>query len=620
MSALLLQNSVYQLQVILNHIFQAQAREIMSRLTLDRIRAGDFPDMSHWTQIMAQACRPTLLRQWQMGMIRSARNVEHLAAQRGQQVPAAKSLRWALGKAGGRSITPRFGALSFDLVNPRVMDAVDNLTLIFCQTTNATATDDLETSLTRVRSFLAEGLSEGQAYRAVAAEVFRIFAEPTRATMIAITETNRASNQGALLSAAESELDLLLRWQPSSRACDRCLDLEGEEVKPGEPFIILPGGGPYAVVTSPPLHPRCCSGVTPIRSPRGIAWIKSFYDGPIVQLDLGIGGRIGVTPAHMLLSSRGFLRAIDFVQGDDVIRYCGSERINSGNPNDDRNPSTAQEVFDSRAVSLGVSTRSVPIAAEYLHGDATFCKGDIHVVTSDRFLMHERYPTLPKPIRERLFERTDSTSGQFSGESDLASVLFALRDATDGGMGSRRELAALFLGELRVLEKLGLSHCSDMNASGSESKSNDVPGNVESYGDGLFRFSRFVKANQFVNANTGVESDTPSFASRPYMDAGRNETPFDYVARDAETGSDGNSGFASGISANNFIDRRKSGCLEAERSSILNRKIETCRILDVRVEHYRGPVYDISDETTMYILGNGIVSSNCECVTVDVLA
>lgn len=210
-------------------VFAAQARDVFARLSLARVEAGDVPDLTAWNTALANVARPLLLSFWQQGMRRL-------------------------------SFRPRRKArLRFDpdLFNPRILDAVDAATLTFCRATQATATADLETALRQLRAALAEGLARGEALQRLAGKVATIFASPWRAFRIAATESSRATNQGHLYAMRASGLSLRKSWLASSDACEKCLELDGREVALDEPFAIEPGGGPYAIIQAPPLHPFC---------------------------------------------------------------------------------------------------------------------------------------------------------------------------------------------------------------------------------------------------------------------------------------------------------------------------------------------------------------------------
>ena len=218
--------SSYVLQRALQVIFDAQARDVWSRFRLDE----DIPDTSAWIPAVARIAKPVFLRYFQEGIRRQYQQ---------RSLPLRKKQL----------------SLAFDLFNPRVLDAVDQAVLQFCQETNDTATLAAEEAREEVRRLLKEGLPRGDAYTFMAAKIRTIFADPYRAFRIATTETSRAMHGGQLLAMKEEPLVRAKQWLASSDACDLCLELDGLEKPLDEPFVTLPKGGPYAVVMTPPRHP-----------------------------------------------------------------------------------------------------------------------------------------------------------------------------------------------------------------------------------------------------------------------------------------------------------------------------------------------------------------------------
>ena len=353
-----------KLQRLLQRLFASQAREVASKISLDR----DPPDMSHWVAVTAEACQPLMLATWQQGMAQAAARIsrkrdgagEHPAARDRRLIQvksAGDKLKWSKNNEGGwvdstgrygifphgsvgwrlynmfggtqlcekptiaackswaemeeetrrrinKQVEPRGKELvataliatltersyaqppslvlknrrhvickakqpdmdfSFDLFNPRVLDAVDQATYTFCRDTMATATDSLKASLDKLRQLMRTGLSRGDAIQLLAREIRTIFADPMRAFRIATTETSRAVHGGGSMAALEAGVTRH-SWLASVDACDRpagkvggmyCQELNGKTVKIGEPFWINPRGGPYAVCLYPPLHPTC---------------------------------------------------------------------------------------------------------------------------------------------------------------------------------------------------------------------------------------------------------------------------------------------------------------------------------------------------------------------------
>ncbi len=221
----------------LQHMFQMQAREVLSRLTLADIRDGKEIDLTHWNRRMVEVLRPLMLRDWQAGMVAAARRIEAQLRR-----PVKKSFKKGL------------FSFFFDLFNPKVLDAVDAATMHFCRETNDTVVGELEDGLDKLREGLKLGLQQGDALRTLHGMVREIFVEPSRAFRIAATESKRALEAGEMYSRVESDVVWGSRWEASADACPLCLELDMEERKLGVPFYVDPKGGPYAVVVHPPRH------------------------------------------------------------------------------------------------------------------------------------------------------------------------------------------------------------------------------------------------------------------------------------------------------------------------------------------------------------------------------
>ena len=69
---------------------------------------------------------------------------------------------------------------------------------------------------------------------------------------------------GARMAARESGVVTGFQWLASSDACETCLNLDGKQVKEGEPYLITSGKPPYNVIWHPPAHPHCFCDETEI--------------------------------------------------------------------------------------------------------------------------------------------------------------------------------------------------------------------------------------------------------------------------------------------------------------------------------------------------------------------
>lgn len=279
---------------LLTQILGMQARDALSQISLESVREDRLPELSHWVKITVEAVRPMLLEAYQESMAESASRIGARLASRmvgggeesvsiaelPSQSPSAlpfsrfhrvlptssvfgqgKALKtFALRRKSGPAVVVKSGSIQLvvtNLWNPKVLDAVDQLTFNFCSETLDTATVDLKQAFAELRKLLKAGVKEGEALRALSAKVMRIFGDPYRAARIAVTELSRVSNAGQLMAAEESGVVTQKTWVAGPSACDRCLDLDGVTVDLEKPFYVDPNGGPYAVVNHPPLHPHC---------------------------------------------------------------------------------------------------------------------------------------------------------------------------------------------------------------------------------------------------------------------------------------------------------------------------------------------------------------------------
>lgn len=149
---------------------------------------------------------------------------------------------------------------AFPVVNQRLQDAVDALTLRFCEETNNTTSEELSDALERTRDALRQGTVEGLAIKDLSRRVNEVFdrAETWRAKRIAITESSRAVHLAEQISAEESGVVKGFRWLASADACPLCMALDGKEVPLGVPFEVGTSTVPeYSDVYFPPRHPNC---------------------------------------------------------------------------------------------------------------------------------------------------------------------------------------------------------------------------------------------------------------------------------------------------------------------------------------------------------------------------
>lgn len=154
----------------------------------------------------------------------------------------------------------------FSIYNPEAVNFINQYSYAFAQSTLDTTKMKLGNAYNRLKQELSQGIEQGEAIRTVTADVMRIFRDPARAMTIATSEVSRAYHAGQEIAAKQSGVVSGFKWLASSDACELCLSLDGKVVAIGQPFIVLPKGGPYAVVKFPPAHCRCQCSMTEVLS------------------------------------------------------------------------------------------------------------------------------------------------------------------------------------------------------------------------------------------------------------------------------------------------------------------------------------------------------------------
>jgi SPP1 gp7 family putative phage head morphogenesis protein len=162
-------------------------------------------------------------------------------------------------------VHPRVGASNqvFQVINPQISRAAEQLALNFCAETNATTSKDLNDALAQLREDVLNGVVAGDPRAEMRKRVNEIFdgAEEYRAGRIAVTETSRAIHSAERIAAKASGVVEGFKWLASADACDRCADLNGKVIGIDENYAEGQSKNPaYESVPHPPLHPNCqCS-------------------------------------------------------------------------------------------------------------------------------------------------------------------------------------------------------------------------------------------------------------------------------------------------------------------------------------------------------------------------
>jgi len=230
------------LESFLIETFNKQRREVLGEIRGKQCKdfwSGEV-SLEKWNKYMAQGARPFV------------------------QVELADGLADGLARLGASE-----AATIWNVANPRVKDAIESLTIQFCETTNATTSMALGEALAKLRDEIAEGLlSTENTMPEMVRRVSAIFdqAEEFRAARIASTEASRALHYGQRLAAEGSGVVKGYKWLASADACEECLAIMAEHPDgiAMDGVFEDKGSGPYDKVQCPPAHCWCMCTMTEI--------------------------------------------------------------------------------------------------------------------------------------------------------------------------------------------------------------------------------------------------------------------------------------------------------------------------------------------------------------------
>ena len=147
-----------------------------------------------------------------------------------------------LGNIGGSAQVQR---IPLTKIGPTLQARLDNV--------DAVTKGIGQNSLTRIRTAIVDGIANGSSASDIADQINSVIADPYRADMIAITETNTAYNAAALDTYTEAGADGW-DWLAYDDACEICLEGEAANPHPLDDTDI----------PSDSSHPNCRCTVSPV--------------------------------------------------------------------------------------------------------------------------------------------------------------------------------------------------------------------------------------------------------------------------------------------------------------------------------------------------------------------
>lgn len=251
------------------------------------------------------------------------------------------------------------------------------------------------------------------------------------------------------------------------------------------------------------LHPNCLLPDTLIEFTDGIfGGLRTWYNGPVIEIFTANSGSLTVTPNHLLLTPQGFVAADFLRKGDKIIHSTYPKRPSfSIYPNNNRKPTTIEQVFNSLVESFSMNTTSVPISSEYLHGDARFSHGNIDIIRSNSFLSSTQNPSRFKHFFTNLFNRCNSYLSFFSSSRRFAFCLKSMMTSSNRRLSGTRKTSSFFRGRLRHTQIHRSTSSSGSNSICFEMFDDISSTTLENLRKCLYRFSSIVQLDEVININ-----------------------------------------------------------------------------------------------------------------------
>lgn len=286
---------------------------------------------------------------------------------------------------------------------------------------------------------VAQGIAEGRPTDAITKDLrLRLGVVKSRADVIARTEALRAYNAASSQYYAANGIDLVMWYATSDdRTCPICNARAGRIYKRAE--------------IKAPCHPRCVLGDTEVATGTLIAATRSWYSGDVITIRTANGGRLRVTENHPVATLRGWVRAHQISEGDEILSHSdwvpGSRR---DTPHLDQRPATAEQVFKALRATSSVPTTCVEASPMDFHGEGALHQGNIEIVWANGVLADDNNAVCFKCLNDINLIRTDIAFRAVNSKCSLDLLLLTVNALSGNAISVFNELLPVF--------KRGVSH------------------------------------------------------------------------------------------------------------------------------------------------------------------
>ena len=349
-----------------------------------------------------------------------------------------------------------------------------------------------------LNSDIAQGIARGDSYERLTRRLRERFSSVSRndAYRLIYTEGTYVMAEATMQPFTEDFEKYRLSTVGDGKVCSICRGVAREVFNISDR---QPG------VNFPPLHPWCVIPDTKIIAPNIEAITKSWYSGDVIKITTANGCRLAVSPNHIVLTARGWVRAKNLVKGDKVVHYCGwRESLSESNPTHNNSIPTIEELFTSFVESGAVSPVSVPATSEDFKGDVV-ANSKIDIINIDSELRDKLNASFDKFIGDISFVGASiADKVKLPAHSRLELLLAGAGLAADGIMSGLSVAEVLRSGSFTHHELISFRIPADYNARLFKSTSDGWARNVKDISEFIDAFPSIVEFDDLIN----VERDS----------------------------------------------------------------------------------------------------------------
>lgn len=359
------------------------------------------------------------------------------------------------------------------------------------------------TDIARIASdAVQESKSQSQFIKESAEAVSKLSHRLDKTAETEITRMHAEAQLTAFAAMGLKNVGVMAEWvtMGDDRVCPECAAMEGRL------FPIEEARGMI------PLHVNCVLPESIVEFTDALALTRCKYRGPVVRISTKFGRRISVTQNHILMTQRGWVRAIDLNQTDQLVDTSSFDGNFLGDPHNQKGIPNIRAVFESFSEMVGESQRIVTRAApEDFHTDGSFVDSEIDIVVSDSKFGSVGDSSLIKELRKFEFVGGSSRHIMPGSLSPFSSqYLYLHRHFTSpySFVGRDGVLDVFLCGSCGHHFTVGLGVSSWGDSTGNQSEINGDPRQSHHFGDMIDRLPFSVEFDNIVNIDVSfAETD-----------------------------------------------------------------------------------------------------------------